>query len=201
MAVCIGSRVGRRSTCRTGITSAGIRVRRWGVDLFAIKNAGGGGVLNHPALPASRRAPTSRQRRRPIVSRKAHRHSRVRRTTGWSLTPLRSPTLESRVCGRTWPRRPQGLRTSLQVIPRRSNSGARPWGHPRHKMRKGRSIRLPKFTSQGAAVTWNARPKRVCKVTRYTLKAKHKGRCLLRASAPALPGVNSYAAAFVVRVR
>ncbi len=74
-------------------------------------------------------------------------------------------------------------------------------GHPRHKMRKGRSIRLPKFTSQGAAVTWNARPKRVCKVTRYTLKAKHKGRCLLRASAPALPGVNSYAAAFVVRVR
>ena len=171
-----------------------------GVDLFAIKNAGGGGVLNHllyrpvdgTYLKAAQKtyrvaqgAPTLQSASHDGVVIDPAAIANAGKPGVWShlaAPPAGTPDLT--------PGDPQAVQLAGQTM-----------GHPRHKMRKGRSIRLPKFTSQGAAVTWNARPKRVCKVTRYTLKAKHKGRCLLRASAPALPGVNSYAAAFVVRVR
>ena len=71
----------------------------------------------------------------------------------------------------------------------------------RKTVKKGRSVRLPASTSQGAPLTWSAWPKRVCSVTGRRLKAKRKGRCRIGGLAPAVPGFTAFATTRVVRVR
>ncbi|MEZ5184967.1 MAG: hypothetical protein R2720_04410 [Candidatus Nanopelagicales bacterium] len=75
------------------------------------------------------------------------------------------------------------------------------------KVKRGKTVRLPRSTVQGSPLAWATTSKKVCTVMRAKgrkrakVEGKKRGRCALAASAPALDGYTSYSKRFKVRVR
>jgi hypothetical protein len=72
---------------------------------------------------------------------------------------------------------------------------------PPTKLKKGHHAKLAKRTKQGAKLTWRSRTPKLCKVTKYVLTAKKKGRCKLSAKAPAVVGYTASSRRFTIRIR
>ena len=72
---------------------------------------------------------------------------------------------------------------------------------PPARLKKGRTARLAKESRQGAPVTWQSRTKRNCTVKKHMVKALKPGTCLLKATAPKLPGYKPYRKNFAITVR
>ena len=171
-----------------------------GVDLAAIRNAGSAGVWNHllyrPSDGTYLKAGSKTYRvskGAPILQSAPHDGvvvdpvaiANAGKPGVWSH--LAAPPSEVPV---VQPEDPAAVQLATQTVKVQ-----------RKTVKKGRSVRLPAATSQGARLTWSAWPKRVCSVTGRRLKAKRKGLCRIGGLAPAVPGFSSFATTRVVRVR
>lgn len=72
---------------------------------------------------------------------------------------------------------------------------------PKKVLKKGKTAKLAKTTQQGAKVKWVSKSK-TCKLVKgYKLKGVKKGKCTLRATAPAVGGFASLSSNFTLRVK
>ncbi len=182
------------------VSPAAYRTMGFGVDLSAIRNAGSSGVWNHllyrPSDGTYLKAANKTYRvaqGAPILQSASHDGvvvdhvaiANAGKPGVWShlaAPPSQAPVVQ--------PEDPTAVQLAAQTVKVQ-----------RKTVKKGRSLRLPATTSQGARLTWRSWSKRVCKVTGRHLKAKRKGSCRIGGLAPAVPGFSAFATTFVVRVR
>jgi uncharacterized delta-60 repeat protein len=72
---------------------------------------------------------------------------------------------------------------------------------PPAKVKKGKRAKLAKRTRQGAKLKWKSSTKKVCVVKKTTLRTKRKGKCVVRAKAPAVGGIKAFSKKYVIKVK
>lgn len=72
---------------------------------------------------------------------------------------------------------------------------------PPAKLKKAKSAKLARTTSQDTKITWKSSTKKVCTVKQFKVKAKKKGKCRISATAPAVPGFTAFTKRYTIRVK
>ncbi len=91
--------------------------------------------------------------------------------------------------------------TQTQSTPPPPPPGKQTVKKPPAKLKTGKSATLAKTSAQGTRVTWKSTTKKVCKVKKSKVKGLKKGKCVLKATAPATSTFLAYSQKFTIRVK